>query len=47
MLEILEIKNIQALKENSTLKSEKQVLTELYNNLKSMYEEMLNRQPQS
>lgn len=47
MLEILEIKNIQALKENSMLKNEKQVLTELYNNLKSMYEEMLNRQPQS
>jgi len=37
---------MQGLKETTMLKNEKQILTELYNNLKSMYEEILNREPQ-
>ena len=44
--QILEIKNIQALKQNAILKSEKQNLTKLYNDLKNMYEDLLNREPQ-
>lgn len=33
------------MKENSILKSEKQNLTELYNDLKNMYEDLINREP--
>ena len=44
--QILEIKNIQALKQNAILKSEKQNLTKLYNDLKNMYGDLLNREPQ-
>jgi len=33
------------MKENAILKSEKQNLTELYNDLKNMYEDLINREP--